>query len=103
MTSEVTNPALPPERKTKTLPSRYRPPPKSIVTNTRGVGASRIYLDVQAKPSDVAYPPRPVPGSVADLDVVMQHCDFSLNKVCFNNSLVLIWKFILPLSMYGTV
>jgi WD repeat and SOF domain-containing protein 1 len=40
-----------------------------------------LYLDIQAKPPDTAYPPRPVPGSVADMDIVMDHCDFSTQKV----------------------
>ena len=51
------------------------------MTNTVGIGAKRVYLDIQAKPPNVAYPPRPMPGSVADMDVVMDHCDFSQNKV----------------------
>lgn len=32
-------------------------------------------------PPNVAYPPRPVPGSVADMDVIMKHCNFSAHKV----------------------
>ena len=35
----------------------------------------------QSRPPNVAYPPRPVPGSAADLDIVMDNCDFSENKV----------------------
>ena len=50
-------------------------------TVTRGTGAKRIYLDIQSSPENSAYPPRPVPGSVADLDIVMDHCDFSEKKV----------------------
>ena len=80
LTEEPVNPALPPSK--KALPSRFRPPPKSTFTSTRGIGSKRVYLDIQARPPNVAYPPRPVPGSVADLDVVMEHCDFSQNKVC---------------------
>lgn len=49
---------------------------------TRGVGPKRTYLDLNSQPPNVAYPPRPIPGSVADLDVVMEHCDFSNKKVC---------------------
>ncbi|PIL31558.1 hypothetical protein GSI_06260 [Ganoderma sinense ZZ0214-1] len=75
-TAPPINPALPP-RKSSTIPSRFRPPG---VTNTVGIGAKRVYIDVQAKPFNVAYPPRPLPGSVADMDVVMEHCDFSQNK-----------------------
>ncbi|KAJ7714932.1 hypothetical protein B0H14DRAFT_3634291 [Mycena olivaceomarginata] len=32
--------------------------------------------DIQSKPPSVAYPPRPVSGSIADLDVIIEHCDF---------------------------
>ncbi|KAH9947931.1 hypothetical protein B0H21DRAFT_736177 [Amylocystis lapponica] len=70
------NPALP-ARKSATIPSRFRPP---TVTNSQGIGSKRVYLDIQSRPPHVAYPPRPVLGSVADLDVVMEHCDFSTNQ-----------------------
>lgn len=83
LTEEVYNPALPPLKKT-TLPSRFRPPAKLPVTTTRGIGSKRVYLDIQAHPPNVAYPPRPVPGSVIDLDVIMDNCDFSQNKVFFS-------------------
>lgn len=64
------NPALPP----RTAPaSRFK-------TTTHGIGARRVYLDIQSRPPSVAYPPRPVPGSVADLDIIVSHCDFSENK-----------------------
>lgn len=103
MTLEVANPALPPRKKSKILPSRYRPPPKSVVTNTRGVGANRVYLDIQSRPPDVAYPPRPVPGSIADLDVIMELCDFSLNRVCFSSLVHPDNETNLFISMYGIV
>ena len=80
LTEEYLNPALPPLKQT-TLPSRFRPPPKVPTTTTKGIGSKRVYLDIQARPPNVAYPPRPVPGSVIDLDIVMDHCDFSHNKV----------------------
>ncbi|KAG2369426.1 hypothetical protein BDR07DRAFT_1347994 [Suillus spraguei] len=73
------NPALPP-RKVPTIPSRFRPPPGPVATTTRGDGPRRVYLDVQSLPPNVAYPPRPVPGSVVDLDIIMDHCDFSQGK-----------------------
>ncbi|KAG9314280.1 hypothetical protein JVU11DRAFT_5068 [Chiua virens] len=79
LTSPPLNPALPP-RKVPTIPSRFRPPPGPVATTTRGDGPRRVYLDVQSQPPSVAYPPRPVPGSVADLDVIMEHCDFSQGK-----------------------
>ncbi|KAJ7071132.1 glycosyltransferase family 32 protein [Mycena amicta] len=74
------NPALPPRR--GTLPSG------SVGTNTRGVGARRVYLDTglslarneNTLSKNVAFPPRPVPGSLADLDIVLEHCDFSEKK-----------------------
>jgi hypothetical protein len=68
------NPALPP-RKVAKIPSRFRPP-GAAVSETLGHGPKRVYLDVQARPPSVAYPPRPVPGSVADLDIIMDLCEF---------------------------
>jgi len=76
------NPGLP-EDSTQTqhnsrqLSSRSRPHSLTV-----GSGLKRIYLDMQSLPPDVAYPPRPKPGSIADLDIIMEHCDFSNNKVC---------------------
>ncbi|KAF7347924.1 Glycosyltransferase family 32 protein [Mycena venus] len=76
--SVLDNPSLPPRR--ASLPSRFRAPSGPSTTTTRGVGPRRVYLDIQSQPPNVAYPPRPVPGSVADLDIVMEHCDFSEKK-----------------------
>ncbi|OBZ78884.1 hypothetical protein A0H81_00981 [Grifola frondosa] len=76
LTAPFINPALPP-RKSATIPSRFRSP---TITHTLGTGAKRVYLDIQSKPPNVAYPPRPLQGSVADMDVIMEHCDFSTNK-----------------------
>lgn len=73
------NPAVPPRR--ALVPSRFRRPPGPYATTSRGTGSKRIYLDIQSLPPDVAFPPRPVPGSIADLDVIMEHCDFSEKKV----------------------
>ncbi|KIY49785.1 hypothetical protein FISHEDRAFT_65185 [Fistulina hepatica ATCC 64428] len=76
------NPAIPPSSR-KVSPSRYRPPPGVLAnadTDTLGVGHKRVYLDIQSVPPDVAYPPRPVPGSVADMDIIMDHCNFSQGK-----------------------
>ncbi|KAF9268835.1 hypothetical protein L218DRAFT_892383 [Marasmius fiardii PR-910] len=58
-------------------------PPRSAISDphgTIGVGPRRVYLDVQSDDSHLPYPPRPVPGSVADLDIIMQHCDFGTGK-----------------------
>ncbi|KAJ7188594.1 hypothetical protein C8R46DRAFT_25494 [Mycena filopes] len=65
------NPALPPRPASQ---SRFK-------TTTKGIGPKRVYLDIQSRPPSVAYPPRPVPGSVIDLDIILSHCDFSENKV----------------------
>ena len=75
------NPAVP--KKTPAIkPTRYRPPnTRDVITDTTGAGPKRVYLDIQSLSPDVAYPPRPVPGSVADMDQVMRHCDFAQNKV----------------------
>ncbi|KAJ7293474.1 glycosyltransferase family 32 protein [Mycena rebaudengoi] len=76
--SLLDNPSLPPRR--ASTPSRFRAPSGPSTTSTRGIGPRRIYLDIQSQPPNVAYPPRPVPGSVSDLDIVMMHCDFSDKK-----------------------
>ncbi|KAG6862404.1 hypothetical protein C0995_011844 [Termitomyces sp. Mi166 len=67
------NPAIPAKR------TVYRSP-LGIANSTRGVGPNRTYLEVKHKPGNTAYPPRPVPGSVADLDIIMDNCDFSEKK-----------------------
>ncbi|KAF8078730.1 glycosyltransferase family 32 protein [Lyophyllum atratum] len=67
------NPGIPPRRD----PTRG---PLGFANSTRGIGPKRTYLDIKPKSRDTAYPPRPVPGSVADLDVIMDHCDFSEKK-----------------------
>lgn len=74
------NPAVP-KKAPKIKPTRYRPPnARDVITDTTGAGPKRVYLDIQSHPPDVAYPPRPVPGSVADMDEIMRHCDFTQNK-----------------------
>lgn len=100
LTEPPLNPALPP-RKAPSLPSRFRPPPGPVSTTTRGDGPRRVYLDIQSQPPNVAYPPRPVPGSVADLDTVMDHCDFSQNKVGLTYKQYLHLELIVD-SMYAT-
>lgn len=54
-----------------------------LVTTTNGLGPQRVYLDMQPSKPNIAYPPRPVPGSVADLDIIMNNCDFSEGQVRF--------------------
>ncbi len=73
------NPALPPRKTSR----------DDANGTTIGVGSKRIYLDLQSQPPDVAYPPRPVPGAIADLDVILKYCDFAENKVCNNTKLTL--------------
>ena len=77
-----TNPAIP-YRPRAAKPPRYRSLTNpSVYVGTHGVGPKRVYLDIQSQPPNIAYPPRPVPGSIADMDIIMKHCDFSQNKVC---------------------
>lgn len=59
---------------------------EELDTDTYGVGPKRVYLDNQSRYPNVAYPPRPVPGSVADMDMIMKHCNFSTGKVRTLNS-----------------
>lgn len=101
------NPQVPQELKFLVTPrnpglpttSGYRRTPLGAFANsTRGTGAKRTYLNITTQSRNVAYPPRPVPGSVADLDVIMDHCDFSNKKVLTSH----IYTFSpeqLPLSM----
>ncbi|RXW17663.1 hypothetical protein EST38_g8188 [Candolleomyces aberdarensis] len=80
LTETLVNPALP-HKPPALKPSRYLSPDSdNFVVDTHGVGPKRVYLDLQSHPPNVAYPPRPVPGSVADMDEIMKHCDFSANK-----------------------
>jgi hypothetical protein len=80
-TEKIKNPAIPHQVGSQ-KPSRYRPPGLTdVVTESLGKGAKRIYLDIQSQPPNVAYPPRPVSGSVADMDHIMKHCDFGQTKV----------------------
>lgn len=78
-TSAILNPALPPA-KAHTLISPFTPPPGPVTTITRGVGPRRVYLENQKRSVGAAYPPRPVPGSIADLDVILEQCNFSEGK-----------------------
>jgi hypothetical protein len=48
---------------------------------TIGVGPERIYQVLRANLPNTAYPPRPIPGSIADLDKIMQYCDFNTGRV----------------------
>ncbi|PFH53443.1 hypothetical protein AMATHDRAFT_73281 [Amanita thiersii Skay4041] len=76
----LTNPAIP-HRPKGAKPPKYRSTSSpDIFVGTHGVGSKRVYLDLQSQPPNTAYPPRPVPGSVADMDIIMKHCDFSQNK-----------------------
>ena len=80
LTEQIVNPATPPQL-VAIKPSRYRSSGAEIVAEGHRVGPKQVCLDVQSRPPSFAYPPRPVLGSVADLDHVMKHCDFGTGKV----------------------
>ncbi|KAJ3829765.1 snoRNA binding protein [Lentinula raphanica] len=46
-----------------------------------GTGFGRVYAAIQHENLSIAFPPRPIPGSIADMDIVMQHCSFSSHKL----------------------
>lgn len=47
-----------------------------------GAGPGRRYITPWDKPlQDAGYPPRPHPGSVMDLDIIVDKCDFGAGKV----------------------
>ncbi|KAF9535337.1 hypothetical protein CPB83DRAFT_841595 [Crepidotus variabilis] len=66
------NPAIPPHQ----FSSHLRSHPKL----TQGTGAQRQYFELHAPPSNVGFPPRPIPGSIIDFDEVMRHCAFERHK-----------------------
>ena len=68
------NPGLPPKKHLSTTEHSSN----GVVNTTNGVGSKRVYLDIQRKGP---YPPRPIPGSIMDLDIVSKHCDFYSKKV----------------------
>ncbi|OBZ79609.1 hypothetical protein A0H81_00849 [Grifola frondosa] len=72
--SLLRNPALPPNKTAVNSPS------SDVVTNTIGTGLERIYPDVGNRFPDNALPPRPIPGSIIDLDILLENCDFDTNK-----------------------
>ncbi|KAH7928523.1 hypothetical protein BV22DRAFT_1126499 [Leucogyrophana mollusca] len=79
LSSIILNPALPPA-KAHTFVSPFTPPPGPVTTVTRGNGPHRRYLDIENQTAGLAYPPRPISGSVADLDIILEQCNFSQNK-----------------------
>ncbi|KAF5313424.1 hypothetical protein D9611_008533 [Ephemerocybe angulata] len=74
------NPAVP-NRPLTYKPKQYQSPESDgVYVDTHGTGAKRVYLDLQSHPPDVSYPPRPVPGSVADMDEILKHCNFDTHQ-----------------------
>ncbi|KAF8507582.1 snoRNA binding protein [Hysterangium stoloniferum] len=71
------------------LPAHHSTQNNHLSRLTVGSGLNRTYLDRQStnptylnkqSTTNAGYPPRPVLGSIADLDIIMDHCDFSANK-----------------------
>lgn len=58
-----------------------RPKTPSVATSVVGSGPPRRYVTIKSKLPNVHYPPRPHPGGIADLDIIMDNCDFSTQKV----------------------
>jgi hypothetical protein len=80
----------------------------------------RKYLDIQHDNSTVAYPPRPIPGnnffalvnsglpeyvtgSIADMNIIMENCDFSRKKVSVPRSISVSPRAHIKVSWYATV
>ncbi|EIW85074.1 hypothetical protein CONPUDRAFT_149928 [Coniophora puteana RWD-64-598 SS2] len=74
--SHPMNPALP--RPTKDVLSRFSSY-ESVMMNTRGNGPQRVYEQPDST-SGVSHPPRPMPGGVVDMDIIMERCDYSQGK-----------------------
>ncbi|EIW64317.1 uncharacterized protein TRAVEDRAFT_138986 [Trametes versicolor FP-101664 SS1] len=75
-TSAPSNPALPSSAALK-YPTASD---GGVVTYTVGTGAERIYPEVKNRQPEFGHPPRPIPGSVADLDIILENCDFETGK-----------------------
>ncbi|KAI0800975.1 hypothetical protein C8Q74DRAFT_458665 [Fomes fomentarius] len=50
------------------------------VQHTVGTGVQRIYPEVRREPREFGHPPRPILGSIADLDRILEHCDYDTGK-----------------------
>lgn len=86
--NSITNPS--------TVPYQYNLETQPKNPSLPHEGSARVYLDVQSRVPNVAYPPRPKAGSAADLDVIMHHCDFATNSVRVD--IVLLLKLRSPLT-----
>jgi DDB1- and CUL4-associated factor 13 len=75
--------AVPPYMQSLTLINPARPSEVPGTAGTMGVGSSRVYGSPEVDSHFGTYPPRPVPGSAADMDRIMQHCDYSSGKVSY--------------------
>ncbi|KDQ09256.1 hypothetical protein BOTBODRAFT_47675 [Botryobasidium botryosum FD-172 SS1] len=78
-TSPPRNPSVPPRDSRIRLSSLQAP---FLADYAVGYGPQRRYYDPlnETDSRHQAYPPRPLSGSVADLDVIMEHCNFSTSK-----------------------
>ncbi|KIL00231.1 hypothetical protein PAXRUDRAFT_130333 [Paxillus rubicundulus Ve08.2h10] len=81
-TASIPNPALPPAR-AHTLVSPFTSPPGPVITTAQGVGPRRTYHLTQNLTDNLAttaYPPRSISGSIADLDIILDQCNFANGK-----------------------
>ncbi|KAG9314279.1 hypothetical protein JVU11DRAFT_5067 [Chiua virens] len=81
-TAPIRNPALPPA-KAHTLVSPFTPPRGPVITTAERVGPQRTYHTLHSPSPDFdtdTYPPRPMSGSIADLDVILERCNFANGK-----------------------
>ncbi|KAJ3550948.1 hypothetical protein NM688_g4964 [Phlebia brevispora] len=69
--SLLENPAQP----AQSLPAYTKPWEKSTV----GIGSRRSYF-IREREREHGAPQRPIPGTVADMDIIMSHCDYSAGK-----------------------
>ena len=71
------NPGLPPAQ--HELPHHKPLIPES--PSTIGTGSKRRYIDLQVRHPNSTFPQRVPQGASADLDMIMDNCDFSKGKV----------------------
>ncbi|EUC65307.1 glycosyltransferase family 32 protein [Rhizoctonia solani AG-3 Rhs1AP] len=76
ITAPPPNPGLP----TVGAPITGRPKSLSMRPAPVGTGPGRRYATIKSQPPNTHIPLRPPPGGMADLDVIMDHCDFATHK-----------------------
>lgn len=75
-----------------------------LAMQTLGNGPRRVYQDIAISAVALEFPPRPAHGSIADFDVIMNHCDYDKHQVSIERpSTYPRWLISVYFSMFATV